>query len=57
MSFGAVSAYLNYLSVINMDIKKLEQEYLTKNQIAELSESEKYHLIVRLMAERERDGK
>ncbi len=36
-----------------MNIDELETQYLTENQIEELSESEKYHLIVRIMAAKE----
>lgn len=36
-----------------MNIDKLETEYLSENQVSELSESEKYYLIVHLMADME----
>lgn len=36
-----------------MNIDDVETKYLTNNQVEELSESEKYHLIVRLMAKEE----
>lgn len=38
-----------------MNIDELETIYLTENQIEELSESEKVHLITRLMAAKEQN--
>lgn len=39
-----------------MNIDEIETKYLTPNQIEELSQSEKEHLLVRLMIKEENDA-